>query len=471
MKKKLFWKYYTRIALIVMMSFATLSITLLVFLFRYNSGQKQKQLLSASEQIVNMTSAMYSGANRGLERAFQENLRFYAINTTSNICITDKNGQIIISACTDKAVDLTKSLTKEQFVQICEVEHYKETGRLNGMFSQSSYIVAIPYVVGNEYGGIIILASPISGVMDLVVEVIKMFLYSTFLALLLTYFVTYFMIGRMMKPINDMNAAAASFGRGNFEERIEITGNDEISQLSASFNQMAHSLQELENMRSSFIASVSHELKTPMTTISGFVEGILDGTIEKDKQEYYLRIVRNEIKRLSRLVNSLLDIARIDSGNFVTNKTQFDVKALILRVLDSLELKINEKNINVDLALTDEKVITFADEDSIFRVAYNLIENAVKFSQENSSVEINLLTKNKKAYIAIKNYGEGIKREDLPFVFERFYKGDKSRGVDKKGIGLGLYIAKHIINSHEEQLWVKSEEQEYAEFIFTLPIW
>ncbi|MEG1044241.1 MAG: HAMP domain-containing sensor histidine kinase, partial [Oscillospiraceae bacterium] len=252
--------------------------------------------------------------------------------------------------------------------------------------------------------------------------------------------------------------------------RVHVEGYDEIDRLAMAFNNMASSLATLESTRRSFIANVSHELKTPMTTISGFIDGILDGTIPPEKHNHYLHIVSDEVKRLSRLVRSMLNIARIEAGEMSINPSGFDVNDLICRTVFIFEQAIETKNLEIK-GLDVDKIMVEGDNDLIHQVVYNLIENAVKFVNQDGYIEFIYDTNREggKTYIGIKNSGEGFSKEEMPKLFDRFYKTDKSRSLDKNGVGLGLHIVRSIINLHNSDIMVKSVKGEYCEFGFDLP--
>ena len=234
---------------------------------------------------------------------------------------------------------------------------------------------------------------------------------------------------------------------------------------------MADSLSRLETMRNTFMANVSHDLRTPMTTISGFIDNILIGAIPPDKQPYYLEMIRDEVQRLARLVNTLLDISRIQAGERKFVFAPFDICEMARRIVLSFENKIEAKQLDVAFDCDEERMLTVGDRDALYQVLYNLCDNAVKFSREGGAFRVSITNdKESKAVIRVYNEGEGIVTEDLPFVFERFYKADKSRGLDKSGAGLGLFISKTIIDAHHQRIWVESESGRYCSFAFTLPL-
>ena len=273
----------------------------------------------------------------------------------------------------------------------------------------------------------------------------------------------------MVKPLRQMSTAAKQFGKGDFSVRVSATGNDEINELATAFNNMAESLSASETTRKSFVANVSHELKTPMTTITGFIDGILDGTIPPEKQNHYLHIVSDEIKRLSRLVRSMLNLSRIDSGELKLNYQTFDLLDVLVNVIITFEQEIDRKGIDIKgLDMITPKSV-YGDKDLLHQVVYNLVENAVKFTNDGGYIEFNIIESLERFDFMIKNSGMGIGASEIEHVFERFYKTDKSRSKDKKGLGLGLYLVRSIIRLHGGDISAKSNVGEYTEFDFYIP--
>ncbi len=278
---------------------------------------------------------------------------------------------------------------------------------------------------------------------------------------------------RITDPLVEVIDAAKEYSRGRFEAKISYDGADEVAELSKAINDMADSLKKIDETRNAFLGNVSHDLRTPMTTISGFVDGILDGTIPPEQHEKYLSIVSAEVKRLSRLVNTLLEVSKLQNSEEL-KMAKFNLSETARTVIISLESKISKKKIDIDFDTGEDDVFVLADKDSIHRVIFNLMDNAVKFTPEKGDVSIKISIfpdgkKRFKAKFVIRNTGEGIPAEEIDHVFDRFYKTDRSRGLDKSGTGLGLYIAKTSLLNHGEDLTVESSFGEYTEFCFTLP--
>ena len=402
---------------------------------------------------------------------FDELFDFYSASSSAEIYLFDDNGLLV--GCSDEsyangeyrlssnAVKVMLSMRKN--FSVSTVEGFFSTNRLN------EYYVTR---VGNR--SVIVLAS-IENYGN-VVFTTEIFIATTTVALwvFLAAMISLYVISRKTtQPLSQIVTAAKSYAKGRFDQRIEVVGQDEVAELAEAINDMAASLKRIDEERNSFLGNVSHDLRTPMTTIAGFVEGIMDGTIPPEKHEYYLNIISQEVRRLSRLVNTLLEVSRMESGADL-RFSDFNLSETARMVLISLESKISRKNIDIEFDSGESDVYVNADPDSIHRVIFNLMDNAVKFTPDGGKISITLRMtadgkKKRKALFKIRNTGEGITRDELPHVFDRFYKTDRSRGLDKSGTGLGLYIAKTSITNHGEEITVDSVEGEYTEFEFTLP--
>ena len=326
---------------------------------------------------------------------------------------------------------------------------------------------------GNTVGYVLVVstAENWSSLMDSTVRSVMVAAIWVFLAALIA---IYFITERTVAPLRDMSRAVKRMAVGQYDVRVRVKGSDEVAELAVAFNQMAESLENLERMRNSFVANVSHDLRTPMTTISGFIDGILDGVIHEEQREHYLRVVSDEVRRLSRLVTALLDVSRLQAGDRKFDMKPFDVCEMGRMILISFEQKINEKDLDVEFVCEEDNMFVLADQDAIHQILYNICDNALKFSAEGGKLRMSFAWssgetgRSRKALVKVYNEGQGIPPEDLPFVFERFYKSDKSRGLDKTGVGLGMFISKTIIEAHGESISVASEYGKNCEFTFTL---
>jgi len=304
---------------------------------------------------------------------------------------------------------------------------------------------------------------------EFLTEMMGMFIISATVVLFVAFICTYFLIGRMVRPLRKMADATRAFANGDFSVRVPVEGVDEIGVLAASINEMATSLAELEMSSRSFTANVSHELKTPMTTIGGFVDGILDGTIPEEKHRHYLTIVSEEIKRLSRLVKAMLQLAKIEAGERQIIANQFDIHDTVIQTVFAFEQVIESKDLEIR-GLDVDKIMVEADEDLIHQVVYNLVDNAVKFTNQGGYIEFEFNGDDKMIYVAVRNSGDGIPENELNKLFDRFYKTDRSRSLDKNGVGLGLYIVRTVIGLHGGEIRARSKQGEFTEFEFSIPL-
>ena len=347
-------------------------------------------------------------------------------------------------------------------------------GIIEGLYTDNRYVVAVPIINSENQvlSGIIIASTPTAGTSALMQRISNIFLSAALIVVLVAVLAVSLFARQQSKPLRDLSKAAYDFGHGDLNARVRLSGDysEEMEELALSFNNMASLLQKSEYQRQEFVANVSHELKTPMTTISGYVDGILDGTIPENRRNYYLQIVSDETKRLSRLVRSMLDISRLQDQPIPEDqKMHFDLEEVAGQVLITFEQKIVGKNLDVDVDFPEHPVFTFAGKDYVTQVIYNLIDNAVKFCPEGGTLGLKIREAGKKVYISISNEGETIPAAELPLLFDRFHKLDKSRSQNRDGWGLGLYIVKTIVCSHGENISVTSKNGKTA-FTFTMPL-
>lgn len=465
--RSLFAKFFLACASIIVVSFFVFGIVMIIFSIRYSNSEKEKLYLNNARKISESFSSVTSEED---EQILLSMLQMTAYNLDANIYICFSDGRIWRTVNPYIVAGSDNKISKSIMSQINNRHEIIEEGTLGGFFDTTYTTGGVPIYTRDHSNvvGAVFVCSKGGNLTKTISDIFKIFILSLMMTLLLSFIAIYFVTARLIKPLRQMNSAAASFSKGDFSARIPVSSSDEIGQLSASFNNMAQSLASLEEMRSSFVGNVSHELKTPMTSISGFIDGILDGTIPPEKHNYYLKIVSDEVKRLSRLVRSFLDIARIEAGELKINPTEFDIVELTRRVIIGFEQQIDKKSLEIRGLDFDNQIMVYADFDLTYQIVYNLIDNAVKFSNEGGYIEINIAKEKKKVYVGIKNSGMGIPSAELPYVFDRFYKTDKSRSRDRKGVGLGLYIVKSVLNKQGEDIVVRSVEGQYCEFVFTL---
>ncbi|MBR6502734.1 MAG: HAMP domain-containing histidine kinase [Clostridia bacterium] len=474
MRHKLFKKQFGAIALIV---FLSLSAILIILTFMYNeyiADQKYQTLQKSCESIADFIEI----GNAQESEQYDDSSIFYMMNNLaivvdSDIFITDQSGVIRICGCKSWNSDESCSHQGSQ-LNVAEIEKVINEGgyEINalGFYVDPHYTAVEIIETDGVKKGYIVAADSLDEAGELMKNITYIYVISAIIPLVLMFIALYFMTYRLTRPLRLMSEASKAMARGDFSRRIPVTRDDEIGQLAVSFNQMTNSLARLEEVRKSFIANVSHELRTPMTTIGGFIDGIMDGTIPPERQNHYLQIVHDEVKRLSRMVESMLSISRLESKETELVKTDFDFKEQLLGIVISQEKRIEEKNISIN-GLDELECITInADKDLIYRVVYNLVDNAIKFTEIDGEISFDIKLDSGKFTFRIENTGKGIPEIELPHVFERFYKVDKSRSSNKESTGLGLYIVKTIIKNHGGVIKVSSVENQFTAFEFTLPI-
>lgn len=473
MKRSIYIRNFYMTAGIVFLSFLFLCSMFFVWSYNLVMNEKQRTMTSTAEDVVQFINAFSIGYDLN---SLDLRVALTTISHTSgfDILIADKAG--IIISCSDRQVvcpHLGKAVPPDILAQVSSTTGYSKNTDLSGVYGEVRYVMGVPLISNADKTeiGYIFLSTKPNDMIQLWRQFAGVFLFTSSIVLFLTFIVSFFSTKKQAEPLNEMAFAAKLFARGDFTVRVKDTGRlDEVGQLTEAFNSMAESLEHSENLRRDFIANVSHELKTPMTVISGFSDGILDGTIPQDNERKYLEVISSETKRLSRLVRSMLDMSRIQSAPSSTLlRGNFDISEVIRLALLSLSGKIETKQLDVNAELPEEAIITRGDKDSFTQVVYNLIDNAVKFAETGSVIRLSLWKKGLKAFVSIENKGGTISPEEMPLIFERFHKTDRSRSENRDGIGLGLYIVKTILDNHNEDIYVTSGDG-VTKFTFTLTL-
>ncbi len=387
------------------------------------------------------------------------------------LILTDTEGAVLLSVGSESDTAEEKGIVPEEWLTAPWDEDGTPLAFSEAEFFGSTHSVLLDSLYDAEgvACGRVAVCTSAALQTDLLRVLVKTIVNAGLLILLATMIAIYLISEKVVRPLRDISEAAKSFAAGKFDVRVPVRGRDEVAELAVAVNNMAESLDNYDAMRNTFMSNVSHDLRTPMTSIAGFIDGILDGVIPPEKHEYYLQMVSDEVKRLSRLVATLLDLSRIQAGERKFTMSTFDICEMGRQILISFEQKINDKNLQISFECDDDSMSVIADRDAIYQVFYNLCDNAVKFAEEDGAFWISIRKlKNRKVLVSVYNEGQGIADTDLPFIFERFYKSDKSRGLNKSGVGLGLFISKTIVEAHGEKIWVESEAGKDCCFNFTL---
>ncbi len=477
MQKTLFKKYLRITSLVILVSFLILSMVVLIFVSDYWKSDRRNLLSKSADSVAQIAASSVVTVKRneytvdaGRMQAF---IMAFATNINSDIFVTDREGNPVLVAYGSGGhlTGGTKQVGGDIMKKVLSAR-YNAEGTLGGLYDRPYYIVGVPIAVGGPQGtviGAVFAAYNVESLNAFRMDLLKLIVIAAVLAFAVSFCIIWLFTYRQVRPLRGMASAARSFGEGNFTVRVPVTSMDEIGQLAVAFNNMADSLSSVEGARRNFIANVSHEFKTPMTTIAGFIDGILDGTIPPEKQRHYLDIVSQEVKRLSRLVRTMLDLSRIDNGELKLRPARFDLTGVVLSALLSLEKPIEDKKIEVRGLENTDSLFVNGDPDMIHQVVYNLLDNAAKFTNEGGYIALKLEEKSDRVTVMVENSGPGIAPDELPMVFDRFYKTDKSRSHDKNGMGLGLYIVKTIIRLHGGDITAESVQNEFCRFTFWLP--
>ena len=469
-KGAFFFKYFTIFSSIVLVSFLVIGSSLMIFMNKTMTSQVLDKTKTNVTNLAQMTAEILDSDAiknnpQGVAITLCKNVEILANCTNYDVYVCDAKGNIIICPETLVGMNISELHVCDQHNKIKIPPKYlnrvktgelSEISTLNGVYETYQSVSMAPFYVNNSYRGFCVVAAPVTGtIFGYIQKTFVVFVVTAAIALILVTIAVWLMTERIAKPIRNLENATKCYSVGDFSYRVpELNTNDELAALITKFNAMASALAQLENSRRSFVANVSHEFKTPMTTIGGFINGILDGTIPHEKQNYYLKIVSSEISRLSKMVNTMLNISKIETGNVDMNIENIDISQKLVTTFLGFEQLISDKNIEI-CGLEDlEQSIIHGDSAMIDQVVYNLVDNAVKFTN---------------IYFAITNSGKGIPEKDLTKVFERFYKVDQSRSTDVKSTGLGLYLIKSIIELHKGTISVESHEGNFTRFTVKLP--
>ena len=472
--RNLFVKNYVAFAMLILISFTFAGGVFCAQVSRYSVEEKQEQLgvtVNYVDTIVEKNTALLYGENNAFLQTYLDQ---QASASGCTILLTEADGNVITSSFPQndaiKDDDIQGCVSDTLVAEILDDGSYFGLGNINGLFSENYFIAGTTCESpAGEAMALVIAAVPATATTGLMNTIMRSYLFIVFITLVLTLIISWFLSDMMTRPLKGLVSAAKRFGHGEFEVRVSENNNcDEIDELAVSFNNMADSLRQNEELSRSFVANVSHELKTPMTSIRGFVDGMMDGTIPPEKHQQYLRIISDEVGRLSRLVVRMLDAAKIQAGEIIITPAPFDLTEMAARVIISFENQINNKHIDMDVELQDNLMVN-GDKDHIYQVIYNLVDNAVKFVSDGGKLTIRAEKEGAMSLFTICNTGAEIPAEDLPHVFDRFYKADRSRSRDRTGAGLGLYIVKSIVNLHGGDISVRSSNGE-TEFAFSMPL-
>ena len=463
----MYWQQFMLSAGLVLLTMVMLGISFFAVSYNYTMSQRRDEMQTRAELVARLSLDYLRSETAGeIQQELQHLAGVASLMSDVNFLICNEQGNVLLTS-DERLVGLVVTLPKEMTEEI-RAEGVYEGAHTVGVYDYKQVVVGVPVTDGGRLAGYVLAVTETTVLMEMWRSFTGLFLITSAIILLISFMATSFISMRQTQPIQEMVQATRAYAAGNFDVRIDAEDlGDEMGELALSFNSMADSLAETERQRRDFIANVSHELKTPMTTIAGYTDGILDGTIPPTKERQYLQIISDESRRLSRLVRRMLDISQIQS--LETRKVEFDLCESMRLALLSMEQRILQRELDVEAAIPDDSVLVLGDNDLITQVIYNLLENATKFATPGSTLFLGLSCNDEKAVVTVRNVGQVIEAEEIPLLFERFHKSDKSRSVDKDGYGLGLYVVKTILDQHKESITVTSEGGVTA-FSFTVQL-
>ena len=457
--------------IVVVMTFTIAILMFSKFVETSSIEQESLHMRNNVTRINEISRVAFANSSTNMDIIYRTMIDNLSYNLDASVIVFDTNGRIITVSGLSKDKYINHSLNERLYDDIIKGKEITKVGLLDKLYDGASVLtVGAPLVAnGKVYAGVFI-SRPVPDILDAYNGLILKLIVMIGISILFSLVMFYALSKRITTPVRKINNAVNEFAKGNFDKRVEYKSDDELGELADNINRMATSLDNLERMRSSFVSDVSHELRTPMTTISGFVEGILDGTIDETERDNYLEIVLSESKRLSRLVTDLLDLSRLQNGELPLECSEFDIIDLTYQALVKFEKKLDEGEFEINMDVPEGRLAVEADKDAITQVLINLLGNAVKFTPQGGAISIRIWKHQLRAYVEIKNTGKGIETEKLQFIWDRFYKTDKSRSMDKSGFGLGLYIVKSIIDKHDQKIWAESEPDKFTSFTFSLKL-
>lgn len=466
-----FGKTFTYYIIVLLVSFFLLSLGFTEIFRGYFYSDYKNDLLNQAIKISDIY-IQSCGEDSFNEEYFKNEIGILDKYMDYSFFMTDKNLRVMVKS--KDMLNLTVGNYISAFDEYNDVINGSVVwlqGNINNIYAQNKYTLCYPTMNNEEVTAIVFVSVPLSDLINNINRVYVIIGFFLVLAVILGFVTIHWAVSEFVFPIRKLSAAAKYISKGNFDERIEISDNinDEMAELCDSFNKMANNLANLEKRRREILSNISHDLRSPITSIRGFLQAILDGTIKEDKYKHYMKIIYDETARLQKLSDSVLDLNKLDDSINALNMTDFDINDVIEETLKLIKVKADAKNIELRHRFEWENVIVHADIDKIRRVVNNLVDNAVKFT-ESGTVTVRVRVSENKVLVSVEDTGIGLSDEEQSRVFERLYKADASRGIDKTGSGLGLAIVKEFIRAHNQTIELESEKGKGSKFTFSLDL-
>lgn len=474
MRKSISSMYFSTTAVLLIASITVMGLIQMYLVIEYFAGERKKALsvvadvaASQNEDLARADELQKALASRPeLADRLRKSIALISRSSSTVVMLVGSDGRLLICSegpgCAHEQITVPASV----LAKVRQDPGYFELGTLDGALEKSCYTAARA-LAGGEAG--YVFASDTAEALGIFFgDMFSSFVLSAGLMLLISSVLSILFTNRLTGPLRRIAEAARRFGDGDFSVRVPVTGDDEVAQLSVTFNAMARNLEAIDSSRASFMGNIAHELRTPMTTIKGFIDGMLDGTIPPEMRQHYLALVSQEVGRLARLTQNMLDITKLEAGEYQVNARSYDVWETLTGVVFAAEQRIEEAGVELQ-GLAPTRTLVYADPDLVYQVVYNLFDNALKFTPKGGEIRLGVHKNGGEVTVSIHNTGDGIAADALPFVFDRFYKEDKSRGLNTRGSGLGLHICKVLVGLSGGKIWAESTEGEFCRFSFTLP--
>lgn len=473
MRKTISNMYFTTTAILLVAGITVMGFVQMYLSMSYFVSERKSALSSVVQVAAKQVSLLQQGeelpqlSDEDRDRV-QRALSIVSETSDSSLLLADAQGNVVLAAGFDQA--LGAQIPRNVLDQMVGGQKAMfDSGTLGGVYDKGQYTAGCVLTdAAGQVRGYAFASSNISALNGYVADMFSTFILSAGLMLLISSLLSVVFTTRLTLPLRRIAEAARKFGAGDFSTRVPVEGEDEVAQLAVTFNNMAANLEAIDSSRSNFMGNIAHELRTPMTSVKGFVDGMLDGTIPPELYNHYLGVVSQEVGRLTRLIQNMLDISKLEAGEYQVNARSYDVWESITGAALAAEQRIENGKIQIQ-GLVPERTLVYADPDLVHQVVYNLLDNAIKFTPEEGIIRFGVTRSGGQVTVSIWNTGPGIAPEALPFVFDRFFKEDRSRGLNTRGSGLGLHICKVLVNLSGGKIWVESQEGEWCRFSFTLP--
>lgn len=467
MKKTLYLKFVLAYFIFGVFSFIMVSVFVPNMTKEHLVREKAESLYSEATLIANTYATGLYTSETDLETV-KTQLDFLSVYLDSTIRIINPSGRLVLD--TNSPLNVEEIVIIDNFDPTVTGGSYYMVNDFYGSFDSDMLSVLAPITSSYMVKGYVVIHCDMNDIQESCNSLLNISYITLVIMLLLSLIILIFFTEIVYIPLRKITYATEQYAAGNMHYEFQVESDDEIGYLAVCLNYMASQIAGAEDDQKKFVANVSHDFRSPLTSIRGYLEAMIDGTIPPEMHEKYLGIVLNETERLTNLTNSLLTLNNLNTKGMMLNRSDFNINRVIRNTAASFEGTCRKKTIAIELVLTGDEMYVNADMDKIQQVLYNLIDNAIKFSHHDSVIKVETSLKKNKLFVSVKDTGIGIPKDDLKLIWDRFYKSDLSRGKDKKGTGLGLSIVKEIINSHSEHINVISTEGVGSEFIFSLPL-